>query len=128
MALTLLALLSSSAHAYNIKDFVRYMTKAWEFAPRDFVTAYSPCLDAVIVNYKSAGCELIAQDPEKLGPGSVGLVCVAPVIDSGYTRNEHVIFHTQTHEATEFAGWDIFCVDPHITMYIPEPVKSRTTK
>ena len=125
--LTLLALVFS-AHAYDIGDFIRYMTNSWEFAQRDFNTSYSPCLDALIVNFKSSGCEVIAQDPERLGKGSVGLVCTSPVVENGYTRNEHVIFYTPKHDMQDFSGWDMFCVDPHITMYIPEPSKARRAK
>ena len=83
----------------------------------------------MIINYKSSGCELIAQNPEVLGPGSIGLICVAPVIENGYSQNEHTIFHTMTHDVADFPGWDVFCVDPHISMYIPEPkAKSSGTK
>lgn len=126
--ITLILLMSSSAHAFDINDFIRYMAKSWEFSQRDFATTYSPCLDGLVVNFKSSGCEVIAQDPEALGKGSVGLVCTAPVLDNGYTRNKHVIFHTQDHDMRDFPGWDIFCVDPNITMYIPEPPSGRKAK
>ena len=125
MALTLLSLLTSAANAFTVKDFARYATNSWEFAQRDFVTAYSPCLDAVVVNFKSSGCQMIAQDPERLGPGSIGLVCVAPAVENGYSQNEHVIFYTMKHDVTEFRGWNVFCVDPHITMYVPDIAKKN---
>ena len=112
------------AQAAPIDDFVRMMTTSWSTAPDDFTTSYSPCLDALIVNFRSAGCKVIAQDPDRLGDDSMGLVCTAPRKLNGWTSNEHVIFYTKSHDVTDFKGWDVFCVDPNITMYIPE--KKRT--
>ncbi len=109
----------------TIQDFMDLLPNAWNSAPTSFSTAYSPCLDAIVVNYRAAGCNLIAQDPEKLGAGSVGLICVQPQVSNGYTQNEHVVFHTLVHDVQDFEGWDVFCVDPHITVYIPEPSNTK---
>jgi hypothetical protein len=122
-----LALLASTARADNvtIADFVDLLPAAWSTAPASYATAYSPCLDAIIINYRSSGCKMIAQDDRKLGPGSVGLICVAPEKYNGYAENEHVIFYTDKHTVQDFPGWDIFCVDPNITSYIPEPSNKK---
>lgn len=113
------------AQAASINDFIRTMTTSWSTAPDDFTTSYSPCLDALIVNFRSAGCKVIAQDPDRLGEGSMGLVCTAPRKLNGWTSNEHVIFYTRSHDVTDFPGWDSFCVDPNITMYIPERKRTK---
>ena len=118
--ITIALLLSSTAQATDVNSFVRHASKAWATAPMHYYTAYSPCLDGLIVNFRSAGCSVSAEDPERLGKGSVGLVCTAPVVDNAYSRNEYVIFHTMTHDVASFPGWNIFCVDPNITMYLPD--------
>lgn len=117
----LLLLIPLVAASTTIGDLVKYMTASWPTAPEHFRTAYSPCLDGLIVNFRSSGCAVIAQDPERLGPDSMGLICTAPTVSNGYTKNEHVIFATAQHDMRDFKGWDICCVDPNITMYIPEP-------
>ena len=123
--MTLILALITQSHAITIDDFIVKMKESWRTAPSSFSTSYSPCLDALILNYRAAGCKVIAQDPEKLGDGSVGLVCTMPEVSNGWTTNEHVIFYTRTHEVTDFRGWDVFCVDPNVTMYIPEPNKAK---
>lgn len=118
-------LLVNIASAASIEDFTALMTSAWRTAPADYSTTFSPCLDGLVVNFRVAGCKVIAQDPDKLGEGSMGLVCTAPTKLNGWSTNEHVIFYTRTHDVTDFPGWDVFCVDPNITMYIPEPKRAK---
>ena len=122
-----LTLLIASAHAdpVTIADFLEVLPTSWATAPANFESAYSPCLDAIIVNYRASGCKMIAQDEKKLGAGSVGLICVAPERYYGYAENEHVIFYTGKHSVQDFPGWDVFCVDPNITVYIPEPSNKK---
>ena len=126
--MTLILLLITSAHAFDINSFTKLIPPAWETAADDYVTALSPCLDGAIVNFRAVGCKLIAQDPEVLGKGSLGLVCVDPKVKNAYSLNEHVIFTTSTHNVTNFKGWDVFCVDPNITMYIPEKLRTAKTQ
>jgi len=118
-------LLVNIASAANVEHFTELMVGAWRTAPSGSSTTFSPCLDGLIVNFKGAGCKVIAQDPDKLGEGSMGLVCTAPTKLNGWSQNEHVIFTTASHSVQDFAGWDTFCVDPNITMYIPERPKIR---
>lgn len=118
-------LLASIASAASVEDFTELMVGAWRTAPSVYSTTFSPCLDGLVVNFRAAGCKVIAQDPEKLGEGSMGLVCTAPTKLNGWSQNEHVIFPTATHSVQDFPGWDVFCVDPNITMYIPERPKLR---
>jgi hypothetical protein len=121
-------LLARPALAFDIDSFIKLLPAAWSTASVSYSTAFSPCLDGVVVNFKAAGCQLIADDPEVLGKGSVGLICVAPKVETAYSLNEHVIFTTATHDVKDFPGWDVFCVDPNITMYIPEKLKLKGKK
>jgi hypothetical protein len=115
-----LLLQAGIAQAASVESFTELMRTSWATAPSSYSTTFSPCLDGLVVNFRTAGCKVIAEDPDKLGEGSVGLVCTAPTKLNGWTRNEHVIFSTATHSVQDFPGWDVFCVDPNITMYIPE--------
>jgi len=121
-------LLARPALASDINEFMELLPAAWSTATVSYSTALSPCLDGLVVNFKAAGCQLIADNPEVLGKGSVGLICVAPTVETAYSLNEHVIFATLTHSVKNFPGWDAFCVDPNITMYIPEKLKLKAKK
>jgi hypothetical protein len=99
-------LLVNIASAANVEDFAELMVGAWRTAPSGYSTTFSPCLDGLIVNFKGAGC-------------------TAPTKLNGWSQNEHVIFTTASHSVQDFAGWDTFCVDPNITMYVPERPKLR---
>ena len=121
-------LLAHPAFASDINSFMELLPAAWSTASESYSTAFSPCLDGLVVNFRAAGCQLIADDPEVLGKGSVGLICVAPKVQTAYSLNEHVIFTTATHDVQDFHGWDVFCVDPNITMYIPEKLKLKPKK
>jgi len=123
--MTLILSMITAAHALEVEDFVKTMTQAWATAPETYTTSYSPCLDALVVNFRASGCDVIAQDPDTLGPGSMGLVCVMPEKANGWSTNKHVIFYTRTHDTQDYKGWDVFCVDPNITMYIPERTSKR---
>ena len=120
-------ILSASAHASDINEFIDLMTASWRSAPTTFSTTYSPCLDGLVVNFRINGCKVIAQNPERLGEDTVGLVCVDPEIRNGWTTIEHVIIPTQSVNMQEFSGWDFLCADPNITMYIPEPPPRKSS-
>lgn len=122
MTLALLLIATASAKD-TVNTFAKLIPAAWDSATEDYTTAYSPCLDGVIVNFRAAGCKTIAQDPDVMGKGSVGLVCVAPIKKNGYSLNEHAIIYTETNRVIEFPMWDVLCVDPNITVYIPENPK-----
>jgi|LauGreDrversion4_2_1035121.scaffolds.fasta_scaffold02610_23 hypothetical protein len=117
-----IALMAQLAHAYTVDDFAGYADRSLAQGTARFATTYSPCLDALVVNFSIAGCDSISRSVGVLGVGSIGLSCVG--MDergiNGWTLNEHAIFYTRTHTPTDIPGWDVFCFDPHITMYIPE--------
>ena len=115
----------SFSHATDIRDYTDLLPEAWKSAPTSFSTTYSPCLDGLIVNFRSNGCKSIAQSPRKIGKDSVGLMCMNPDVKNGWTTIEHAIVPTESSSMRDIPGWDFICVDPNITMYIPEPVSGE---
>ena len=118
----------STVSAAEIQDFLPEINSAWSTATQSFDTTLSPCLDGLVLNFRAAGCKMIATNEGALGSGSVGLICVSPTVENGWSLNEHVIFHTPNFEIAEFKGWNMFCVDANISMYVSSAPKFGKTK
>ncbi len=120
-----LALINVSVAGSGVttSTFVKKAEATWPTTHKDFVTTRSPCLDALLLNFKAAGCRGYDLDRSTPIPDGVGFSCKDPKILNGWTLNEHVIAHTLPEMEVEFKGWDVFCFDPNVIVFIMENPK-----
>ena len=93
--------------------------KAIASSDKEFKTTFSPCLDALAVNFAAAGCSA-SYSKEPVGAGSVGIECVGATTVNGWTLNPVAAVLTRTSSPdVDLPSWVMFCVDPNISLYIP---------
>ena len=115
-----------AADKVNTSSFVAKAEFAWETTHKDFSTTRSPCLDALLVNFKAAGCKGYDLSRVSAVPDGVAFSCRDPETLNGWTLNPHVVTHTKDDMNIDISGWDIFCFDPTTIVFIPENPRLMT--